>query len=216
MVTQEWSLQYQCITVKGLSDAGHVALVEGKDSLRIILSQNTFGNTLSRRELSSSLCKFFSIPEARASYLPDILSEDDHGTLRKLLELYGVPQLSAEHEKSLNEFLPGSSSTVKEEYRELPREETKVGERQVPGKSEKFERLSGPGTTFAKSKTSSSKHSEVLIIQGEFEEHEDHIHITRHVGSSGCKPSGQSVMDKVQQRGGAIVSLLSLKCRTSS
>jgi hypothetical protein len=206
-VTQEWSLKFEDLNVQGHPDAELVALVEDKNGLRIIMAEKTFGNTLSRRELSGSLCKLLGIPEARASYLTDILAEDDPGTLRKLLELCGAPQLSAENRKLLDESIPGSAATAQIERHESTKT-MKQGEKQNPERGEKFDKLPGPGTAFAKSTSSSSKHSDVLIVQGEFDEHEDHVHIIRHTGSSGCKPSAPDPEKRIQQHGGAMVSIL--------
>jgi hypothetical protein len=80
-------------------------------------------------------------------------------------------------------------------------------ENKNPSIGEKFSKQLNPTSTFIKDNASKSKRSDVLIVHGDFAEDEDHVHVLRHVGSSGCKPSANSVADNVQERGGTIVSL---------
>jgi hypothetical protein len=172
-VTQEWSLQLRGTTVVGIQSPGHVALVESEGSLRIILSRRSFGNLISRRELSEKLCEFLEIPEARASYLSDVLSDNDDDTLRMLLDRYGIPQLAPTHAEGLLGELPINRSAKSS---------------------------SVPRATVSK-----PKRSKVLIIEEGFDG-DDHIHVTRHIGASGCKPIGPSAEESAQKQGTAMAS----------
>ncbi|ORY16274.1 hypothetical protein BCR34DRAFT_120049 [Clohesyomyces aquaticus] len=210
-VTQEWSLQCSDVKVSGVPSPGHVALVEDKDDIRVIFSQGTFRNLISRRELTDRLCEFFKIPGSRASYLLDILSEDDHAQLRELLERYGVPQLRPEIEESLNPNKQRSSSPssiASDKTLRLADKNDAVGKnQQLPqrhGKSprgERFDRQPRKSSAFIKTGTSGSGHSRLLIVEGELSENADHVHITRHAGSSACNTGVKNTNDSIQERG---------------
>jgi hypothetical protein len=200
-VTQEWSLQ--CSNgdkIIGLPVPGHAALVEANDSLRIILSRKTFGNLLSRHELSEKLCEFFKIPGVRISHLSDILSEDNHNTLTGLLERYGIPKLDSKFEDH-----SAPPVTSKNEGHKSQGKEDNTEKRKARNGSGKADKQSASNTNFNRSSKSAPKRSQILLVEGVFDE-DDHVHITRHVGHSGCKPDGKSTTGIIQEQGATLVS----------